>query len=135
MSRSKQKEPTMRIFFLLIVLGLGSPAAWAKSIKVPKGAIQVNQLHEELLNTFPAWRGISQTAGGFTDPLLRVESTDNEITLTMPDATQDAAVQAVIDAHKPNPKKDKAAEERIKKPSTLTLEERVKRLEILLGAE
>lgn len=125
----------MRILLMVIVLGLSSPAAWAKTLKIPKGTIQVNQLHDELLAAFPAWRGTSQPDGGFADPLLRVESTEQDIRLTIPDTTPDALVQAVINAHKPQSKRDKAAEAKAKDPSTLTVEERVKRLEILLKAD
>ena len=125
----------MRILLIVLVLGLGCPAAWAKTIKVTKGSMQVNQLHEELLAAFPAWRGTAQLDGSFTDPLLQVESTDTEIRLTVPDTIPDASVQAVIQAHKPRPKRDKVAEEKAKDPSTLTLEDRMKRLEIMLKAD
>jgi len=123
------------MLLVVMILGLGSPAAWAKTLKVAKGSMQVNQLHEELLVRFPAWRGTLQPDGSFTDPLLQVESTDQEIRLTVPDTANEASVQAVIAAHKPKPKIDKAAEERAKDPTSMTLEDRVKRLEILLGAE
>ena len=126
----------MRHMFLAgVLVCVSATNAWAKTVKVPKGSIHVNQLHEELLGVFPTWRGTPQPDGTFADPLLGVESTDQEIILTVPDTTQDAAVQAVITAHKPKPKTDKAAEERAKDPSSMTLNERVKRLEILLGAE
>ena len=125
----------MRILLAVLLVGMASPCAWAKTLKVAKGPIEVNQLHEELLSAFPAWRGTPQADGTLVNPLLQVESTEQEIRLTVPDTTPEAAVQAVVAAHKPTPKKDKAAEEKAKDPSSLTLEERVKRIEVILGIE
>ena len=125
----------MRFIMALLVIGSWTTAVWAKTIKVPKGAIEVNQLHEELLVAFPTWRGTPQPDGTLANPLLQVESTDQEVLLTVPETTADASVQAVLKAHKPQPKRDKAAEEKAKKPSSLTLEERVKRIEVVLGID
>ena len=94
---------------VLLLLCLGSTAAWAKTIKIPKGTVSVSQLHDELLTKFPAWRGTPQPNGSFRDPLLRVEHTDQEIRLTVPEDTDAAAVQAVVTAHKPKPPKDSKA--------------------------
>ena len=125
----------MRTILVVLLLCAGSPAAWAKMLTIPKGAIQVHQLHAELLSAFSAWRGTPQADGTLVDPLLQVESTEQEIRLTVADTTPEAAVQAVVAAHKPTPKQDKAAEEKAKDPSSLTLEERVKRIEVILGIE
>ena len=124
-----------QLLLLVMLMGLALPGAWAKTLTIPKGSIQVNQLHEELLSAFPAWRGTPQADGTLVNPLLQVESTEQEIRLTVPDTTPEAAVQAVVAAHKPTPKRDKAAEEKAKQPSSLTLEERVKRIEVILGIE
>ncbi len=96
----------MRILLALMLVLMVAPAAWAKTIHLPKGTINVNQLHDELLAKFPAWRGTQQSDGSFTDPLLRVEYTDQEIRLTGPEDADEAAVQAVVKTHKPKPPKD-----------------------------
>jgi hypothetical protein len=100
---------TMRVLVLFMLLCSWSTAAWAKTVKVPKGTIDVNQLHDELLQRFPAWKGTSQADGTFTNPLLQVESTDEEIRLTLPDSADEAAMHAVIDAHAPKARKDAKA--------------------------
>lgn len=115
----------MRRLLALALVGLWAPTAWAKVTKVPKGAIEVNQLHDELLATFPDWRGTQRPDGTFTNPRLRVESTDQDITLTMPDEVNEKAVQSVVASHVPKP--------HTKKAPTGSLEERVSRIETLLG--
>ncbi len=98
----------MRILFI-IALGVmlsWTPAAWAKTIKLPKGSTNVGQLHDELLARFPQWQGTPQTNGSFADPLLRVEHTDQEIRLSVPDDADEAAIQSVVKAHQPKPQKD-----------------------------
>ena len=94
---------------VLLLLCPWSTAAWAKTIKVPKGMVSVSQLHDELLTKFPAWRGTPQPNGTFVNPLLRVEHTDQEIRLTVPEDTDETAVQAVVKTHKPKPPKDTKA--------------------------
>jgi len=106
MSPSTPKEETMRVLVLFLVLSSWTSAAWAKTLKVPKGTTNVNQLHDELLNQFPAWRGAQQPDGTFINPLLRVEHTDQEIRLSLPDDTDERVIQAVVKAHRPKPAKD-----------------------------
>ena len=96
----------MRALVLLMVFCVGTSVAWAKTITVPKRSMDVNQLHDELLQRFPQWRGTPQADGGFRNPLLQVESTDEEIRLTLPDDADEGAVQAAINAHTPKPRKD-----------------------------
>ena len=95
----------MRWMMLVSLLVWPSPV-WAKTLRVPKGTIQVNQLHDELLTRFPEWRGTRQPDGTYADPLLGVEHTAQEITLRVPEDTPEASVQAVITAHAPKPPKD-----------------------------
>ena len=119
---------------LVVVLGLllGSHLVWAKEIKIPKGSINVNQLHNELLDRFPGWRGMPQADGAFLHPLLGVEHTAEEILLTVPDDANEAAIQSVVAAHTPQlPVAAKNAQQ----SSDITLEERVSRLERLVGQE
>ncbi|MBI3319833.1 MAG: hypothetical protein HYZ89_04525 [Candidatus Omnitrophica bacterium] len=96
----------MRTLLVLMVLCAWSTSAWAKTMTVPKGTTNVNQLHDELLARFPAWRGTPQPDGTFTDPLLRVEHTDQEIRLMVPDTADETAVQRVVTDHVPKPPKD-----------------------------
>lgn len=96
----------MRTLLVLMLVVMVVPAAWAKTITIPKGPISVSQLHDELLQQFPRWKGTQQADGSFINPLLRVEHTDQEIRLTTPDETDETAVQAVVKAHKPKPPKD-----------------------------
>lgn len=96
----------MRVLVLVMLLCSWTPVAWAKMVKVPRGRIDVNQLHDELLQRFPAWKGTSQADGTFTNPLLGVESTDEEIRLALPENADEAAVQTVIAAHAPKARKD-----------------------------
>lgn len=106
---------------------------WAKTIAVPKGAIHVNQLHEALLERFPAWRGTEQPDGSFADPLLHVEHDDEEIILTVPDDADEAVVHAAVASHLPRPQAQAPAGRGAETPSSLGMEERVKRLEERLG--
>ena len=99
----------MRVVLIVLLGCIWMPVAWAKTMAVPKGTINVNQLHDELLARFPVWQGTQQPDGTFTDSLLRVEHTDREIRLTVPEDADEAAVQAVIRAHTPKPPKDAKA--------------------------
>lgn len=96
----------MRSFLVFVIVCSWLTPAWAKTVKIPKDAANVNQLHDELLNQFPAWRGTQLPDGTFTNPLLGVESTDEEIQLTLPDNADETAVQAVTNAHTPKARKD-----------------------------
>ena len=110
-------------------------SVWAKTIKIPKGAIDVNQLHDELLSRFPAWRGAQRPNGTFVDPLLRVEHTDREILFTMPETADDAEVRAVIAAHVPTPRDGSAPTAAPGEVPAASLEQRVERLEDMLGVQ
>ena len=79
----------------LLLMGI----AEAKTITVPKAGKNENQLHEELLAAFPAWKAVN----GVDPGLLRVESTNTEIRLTVPDETEEAAVTTILSAHVPKP--------------------------------
>lgn len=125
----------MRIVLLLIMFCVWAAPVSAKTLKVPKGSIDVNQLHEELLDRFPAWHGTRQPDGSYEDPALYVEYTDEEIELTVPESASEAAIQAVVAAHRPRPDVDEDAVLRAQDPSTMTLEERVARLEALTDLE
>ena len=91
---------------VLLLLCPWSTSAWAKTIKIPKGTVSVNQLHDELLTKVPAWRGTPQPNGTFVNPLLQVEFSNDDVTLTVPDQTDEAVVQAMVKTHKPKPPKD-----------------------------
>jgi len=106
MTAHSHKEDTMRILLVLILSCLWVGEASAKVLKIPKGSMDVNQLHDELLAKFPAWRGTQLPDGTFTDPPLRVEYTDQEIMLMVPDNADETAMQAVIKAHTPKARKD-----------------------------
>lgn len=95
---------------------------------VPIGQLSVNQLHDELLQRFPSWRGVQKPDGSYTDPRVQVEQTATEIVLTMPDGTNESAVRAVIDAHVPRPPKDwvairRKAVAKVKQTANLTTDE------------
>lgn len=68
---------------------------------LPRGAIQVNQFHDELLAAFPAWRGTSQPDGSWADPALFVEYTKTEIRVTVPPATDPEVIARLAKAHVP----------------------------------
>lgn len=55
----------------------------------------LSQLHDELLAAIPALRPVNSA------PVMSVEGLGNSITLTVPDNTDAAAVQAVVTAHNP----------------------------------
>lgn len=57
----------------------------------------LSQLHDELLAAIPALRG--EDAPG--QPLLRVEGEGTTVVLTVPEATSEAALVAVVKAHDP----------------------------------
>lgn len=124
----------MRILLALVIACSWMAPAWAKTLKIPKRSINATQLHDDLLDRFPEWRGREQPNGTFTDPLLRVEFTDEEITLTIPDEADEAIVQSVVASHVPGRRADKAAG-RVPPPSPLALEERVRQLEAALGLQ
>lgn len=124
-----------RILVIGLMCCLWSVPVAAKTIKVANGSVDVNQLHEELLDRFPAWHGTRQPDGSYADPLLHVEYTDEEIELTVPDGANEAAIQAVVAAHVPQPDVDEDAALRAQDPSTMSLEERVTRLEALLDLD
>ncbi|MBI3615561.1 MAG: hypothetical protein HY211_03475, partial [Candidatus Omnitrophica bacterium] len=89
---------------LLGVLSLwmtATPGAYAKTLKFSRGGAHVDQLHDELLSAFPAWKGTQQPDGSYERPLLSVESTPAEILLTVPDEAPEAAVRQVVAAHVP----------------------------------
>ena len=125
-----QEIPLRLLVLSALLLGV-SPSAWAKTLRVPKGSKDPGQLHEELLARFPQWRGEPKPDGAFTNPRLRVEYTDQEVRLEMPDEADGAAVQAVIAAHVPRQRKANAA----KKSATMTMQERMDRVEQALGLE
>lgn len=114
------------LIWVVIASGIGSTTAWAKSKDVPRGTIEVGQLHEELLARFPQWQGTKRADGKFTNPTLQVESNGSKVLLTLPEDADEAAVQAVIAAHTPTPSKRK---------TPTTLEDRVARVEQILGIE
>jgi len=93
------KKPAI---FLLCLLFLAVPAE-GKTLPVRKENVNVNQLHDELLAAFPEWRGTPQPDGSFKDPLLKVESSSEEIFLTIPEEAGEASVQQVVAAHLPAP--------------------------------
>ena len=116
----------MKLLLILLGLCVATPV-WAQTLTVALGTKKVNQLHDELLAAFPAWKGTA-TSEGFIDPLLRVESTATEMRLQFPDSADPAAVQAVIDAHVPKPAKDwkqlrKDARKKLKDTVGLTTDE------------
>ncbi len=98
----------MRTILFLTLVWAWTSIAWAKTVKIPKGSIEVNQLHDELLARFQEWRGTKQADGTYVKPLLRVEHTDQEIRLAVPDDADEAAVQAVVAAHTPRPRRTAA---------------------------
>jgi hypothetical protein len=65
----------------------------------------LSALHDQLLAALPGLRG--EAAPG--EPLLRVEGRDDDLWLTVPDETDDAAVAAVVAAHVPTPLPDERA--------------------------
>lgn len=124
----------MRTALMVMICCLWMTVAWAKTVKIPTGSIDPNQLHEELLAARPEWRGTERPDGTFTNPLLRVEFTDEEITLTIPDEADEAVVWSVVRSHVPGRRADKAAG-RVPPPSPLALEARVRQLEAALGLQ
>jgi hypothetical protein len=119
-----------RYVAIVLLICSWAPGAWAKTIKIPKGSINVNQLHDELLERFSTWRGTQQADGSFRDPVLRVEHTDQEIILTVPDNADEAAIQSMVASHVPRPRATGPAQDPLK-----VLEQRVSRLEALVGLE
>lgn len=92
-----------RIVLMIAALLIFTPCAFAKQQVVAKGNKNVNQLHDELLKAFPAWRGTSLAGGTFQDPLLLVEETSTQIKLSFPEDADENTVKAVINAHVPDP--------------------------------
>jgi hypothetical protein len=122
--------------WLLLCWLIWMPVAEAKTLSVPKTGKNENRLHQELLTTFPAWGPVIRPDGTKEDPgLLRVESTDTEIRLTVPDEADERAIQSVIKSHMPKPKKPKQPPQPLADPASLSLEERVRQLEAVLGIE
>lgn len=61
-------------------------------------AHNLSKLHDEILAAIPA---LKPELGGMA--IIRVESKNNDIWITVPDDTNEQAIQAVIDAHDPTP--------------------------------
>lgn len=106
-------------------------------LTVPTGALQVNQLHQEILAAFPALKGARQSDGTYLDPRLAVRFTETQLTLDYdPRLVTESDLLAVLAAHTPGPSaSDRQRREHAKKPSTLSLPERVARVEIVLGLD
>ncbi len=66
----------------------------------------MDQLHDELLSAFPAWKGTRQPDGSYEGPLLSVESTPAEILLTVPEEASESAVRQRVAAHVPKKRLD-----------------------------
>lgn len=90
------------IAVLGILLGFCASAE-AKTIRVPRAVVQPGQLHEELLARFPEWRGTPVADGIYSDPVLRVEYTDAQVILQVPDDADEAALAEAIQSHVPDP--------------------------------
>lgn len=119
------------ILILLLACGGMAPAAWAKTLRLPKGSIEADQLQDELVARFPAWRGTQRPDGVFINPSLRVEYTDQEIRLDVPDDADEAAIQAIVAAHMPRPRNPARGGD----AETAMLEERVSEIETRLGID
>ena len=59
----------------------------------------LSQLHDEILAAIPALRPV--TVSGALTPVMSVIGLNNAVTLFTPDDADEAAIQAVIDAHTP----------------------------------
>lgn len=93
--------------WVLIGLVLMTTVVEATQLIVPKDNMDENQLHEEILAAIPQCQPIVQPDGSKVDPgLCRVESTETEIRLTVPDEIGDRTVQALLAAHVPKPSHD-----------------------------
>lgn len=129
------------ILILLLACGGMAPAAWAKTLRLPKGSIEADQLRDELVVRFPAWRGTQRPDGVFINPSLRVEYTDQEIRLDVPDDADEATIQAIVAAHVPRPRNParagdgKEARVVLRTAETAMLEERVSEIETRLGID
>lgn len=88
------------VFVLVFLLALASSAE-GKTLKFNKGNANVNQLHDELLGASPSWRGTEQPDGSFKDPLLRVEDSESEILITVPDEVADGVITQAVTSHVP----------------------------------
>jgi hypothetical protein len=86
-------------------LGLTSAAsvAEAKSVRFPRGEIRVNQLHQEILDRFPALKGELQADGSRQDPRLKLSYTPSEIILEVPEEMDEWALQDLVARHVPDP--------------------------------
>ena len=122
----------MRIVLMMVISCAWAGEAWAKTIHIPRSAMDPEQLQEELLVRFPQWHGVPKPDGSFTNPRLRVDYTDQEIQLEVPDDADGAAVQAVVRAHVPGARKAKG---RPKQSATMTMQERMDRVEQALGLD
>jgi hypothetical protein len=60
----------------------------------------LSKIHDELLAAFPEW---IETTHGERRALHSLCGDGETLTLSVPDATDDVAVQAVVDAHDPTP--------------------------------
>jgi hypothetical protein len=87
---------------------------------------RINKLHDELLAAIAALRGPQQPDGSRL-AVMTVESSGDDIWLTVPDDADETAIQAVIDAHTnaaPPPSQDEIDIEEIREiltgPGNLT---------------
>ena len=94
----------MRIIFIIVVLILVfTQGVLAKTLVYDKSTKNPNQLHEEILDSFPEWRGTSLPNGTFRDPLIQLESNELSIILTVPDNADEARIKAIVNSHVSNP--------------------------------
>ena len=56
-------------------------------------------LHDELLAASPELRPVQAEGADFPEPVMQVEGTDTTVRLIVADDADEAAIQAVIDAH------------------------------------
>ena len=70
----------------------------------------LNLLHDEIITAIPALAPIRDDAGDGTPVMTAVEGKGTDIWLTVPDDADEAAIQAVVDAHDATATRQKTAE-------------------------
>lgn len=90
----------MRIILLSLMLLITSPL-YADQIRIPRGSINVNQLHDDILEAQPVLRG---------DTRLYVQSTEGEIIIDYPDTVTELQLRNVISSYTSKESKEKKRE-------------------------
>lgn len=100
----------MRIILFFLILVFTAPCYAEHKVIIQRGSIKnPSQVSEDLVEAYPSLKGtwnpngLGPGQGCFENPLLRLEFTDSEIRLTVPDSISESRVKKVVKDYMPRP--------------------------------